>query len=121
MAGAKTGNTNALKHGLYAKQFNEDQRKGLKRMDWNDFRHEELAHRCAGARIFALLQAALAKEPPDIDQIVQLVFALSKNTITTSTSVRTHAILNGQDEQLEDAFSEALDNVRFEEADDEQV
>ena len=121
MAGGKTGNTNALKHGLYARQFNEEQRKGLKKMDWNDFRHEEMAHRSIGARIFGILQTMLAKESPDIDQIVQLAYALSKNTTTTSTSARTHAILNGRYEQLGDALSEALDNVPFEEANDEQA
>jgi hypothetical protein len=107
------GNTNALKHGLYAKQFNETQRLGLKRMDWDDFKHEEFAHRAIGAGIFRLLQVLLAQETPDIEQVIRLANALSNNTISTCTSARTHVLLNGQDDSLGDALSEALDNVPF--------
>ncbi len=121
MAGGKKGNTNALKHGLYAKQFNENQRQGLRRMKWDDFRHEEFLHRAIGEGIFKILQALLAKKTPDIDQVVKMVNALSINTTTTSTSARTHAMLNGRDEELGDALSEALDNVPFDEETDDKV
>ena len=110
---APKGNTNALKHGLYAKLFNENQRLGLKKMAWDDFRHEEFVHRSIGAGIFKLLQVLLAEKPPDIDQVVKLANSLSNNTASISTSARTHALLNRHDNEIADALSEALDNVPF--------
>ena len=111
--GAPKGNTNALKHGLYAKQFNESQRLGLRKMAWDDFRHEEFAHRAVGACIFRLLQVLLAEETPDIDQVVKLANSLARNTESTGTSARTHALFNRPDTVIEDALSEALDNIPF--------
>ena len=110
---APKGNTNALKHGLYAKLFNENQRLGLKKMAWDDFRHEEFVHRSVGAGIFKLLQVLLAEKTPDIDQVVKLANSLSNNTASISTSARTHALLNRHDNEIADALSEALDNVPF--------
>jgi len=111
--GAPKGNTNALKHGLYARQFNEDQRLGLRKMAWDDFRHEEFAHRSVGAGIFRLLQALLAQEMPDIEQVIKLADCLSRITISTGTAARTYSILSGEDKQMEDALEQALDNVPF--------
>lgn len=110
---APKGNTNALKHGLYARQFNETQRQGLRKMSWDDFRHEEFLHRSVGAEIFRLLQALLAKETPDIEDVIGLAASLAKNTAAVSASARTHALLNGRDMGITDALSEALDNVPF--------
>jgi hypothetical protein len=113
MSGAPKSNTNALKHGLYAKQFNDDQRLGLKRMAWDDFRHEEFAHRVIGVQIFMLLNEKLAVQHPDIDQVVKLSNSFAICTTTTGTHARTHAHLNGMDEQQGDALSEALSDVPF--------
>ena len=110
---APKGNTNALKHGLYAKQFNEAQRLGLCRMAWDDFRHEEFMHRSVGAEIFRLLQVLLAKETPDIEQVIKLAASLAKNTLTTGCSARTHALLNRPDEEEVDPLWEALDIEPF--------
>jgi hypothetical protein len=110
---APKGNTNALKHGLYARQFTEAQRQGLKKMSWDDFRHEEFLHRSVGAEIFRLLRALLANEMPDIDQVIKMATLLSKNTITTACSARMYAQLNVQEPITKDALSEALDNVPF--------
>jgi len=118
---APKGNTNALKHGLYAKQFNERQRSSLKRMAWDDFRHEEFAHRTVGERIFGLLQELLAQENPDLEAVGKLMNALASNTASINVSARTHAILNGKDEQIQDALSEALGNVPFDEVSDEKT
>ena len=112
MAGAPKGNTNALKHGLYARHFNADQRAALKRMDWDDFRHEEFMHRAVGEGIFKLLNDLLAGDQPDPGQVSSLVHSLHINTASASTSARTHALLNGE-RQLGDALSEALADVPF--------
>ena len=116
--GAPRGNTNALKHGLYARQFNQEQQDGLRRMAWNDFRHEEFAHRAVGARIFKLLNDLLGTNKVDTSDLLKLVSSLQINTAATNTSARTHALLNGDDGQIGDALSQALDDVPFYEADD---
>ncbi|MGA2490609.1 MAG: hypothetical protein ABSF99_10580 [Anaerolineales bacterium] len=108
---APKGNTNALKHGLYAKQFNEDQRAGLRKMDWNDFRHEEFAHRAIGEAIFILLHDIITGFQPDIELVVKLVNSLAINTTATCTCARTHALLNGEEPESDDPLSIALDMV----------
>jgi hypothetical protein len=118
---APKGNTNALRHGLYARHFNEDQRTGLRRMAWDDFRHEEFAHRAVGAAIFKLLNALLSRGEVDVDQVSKLCNALMLNTSATNTSARTHAILNGQDEQIGDALSQALEDVPFDQEPDAET
>jgi uncharacterized protein YjcR len=40
MAGAPKGNTNALKHGLYAKLYSPEQKADLKKMALDDLAHE---------------------------------------------------------------------------------
>ena len=110
---APKSNTNALKHGLYAKQFNQEQVAGLKKMAWDDFRHEEFAHRAIGQSIFKLLNALLSGQTIDIDQVVKLVNSLCNNTIATATCARTYALLNREDESDEDPLSQALDDVPF--------
>jgi len=108
MAGAPKGNTNALKWGLYAQHFNDEQRKGLKRMHWRDERHEIFMHRTIGEDLFIHLQSLLSMPVVDLDQVVKIVNILANNTTTIGTSSRTHAILNGEDPQMGDALSEAL-------------
>ena len=112
-ASAPKGNTNALKHGLYARHFNEAQRSGLKRMEWDDFRHEEFLQRVIAEGIFRLLNDLLAGRTPDIDQVVKLANSLARCTVAAGTHARTHANLNGVDEPLGDALSEALEDVPF--------
>jgi hypothetical protein len=107
---APKSNTNALKHGLYAKQFNEDQRKGLRRMAWDDQRHEEFAARVHGSEILRLIIIELSAPVIDIDKIVKLSSSLNNALIASGTSARTHAGLNGEDPNINDALSEALGN-----------
>jgi len=110
---APKGNTNPLKHGLYAQQFTENQRLGLRKMAWDDFRHEEFLHRSIGAELFKLLRALLAEEQPDLDLAIKLAGFLAKNTLTTVVSARTHALLNPPDDAEIDPLEEALDIEPF--------
>jgi hypothetical protein len=110
MAGAPKGNTNALKHGLYARFFTDNQRAGLRRMHWADHRHEVNAMRAHGADIYKLLQDLLSRQL-NVDQFVKLSNSLATAVTATGTAARTHAGLNGEDVQLGDALSEALDDV----------
>jgi len=110
---APKGNTNSLKHGLYAKQFNEDQRAGLKRMQWDDYRHEIFVSRVAGAGVFKKLQSILSSPEVDLDQLVKAVNLLAVAFIAAGTSARTHANLNDSEEAFGDALSLALGDVPF--------
>jgi hypothetical protein len=118
MAGAPKGNTNALKHGLYARHFLDDQRTGLKRMEWDDFRHEEFLHRVIAEGIFEILNDLLTGYKPDIDQVIKLANSLAICTLAAGTHARTHACLNGSAVPLDEAFSGALDDVPFDLPDD---
>jgi hypothetical protein len=112
---APKSTTNALKQGLYARQFNDDQRQGLKKMAWDDFRHEEFAARTHAADLFNLLQSALRLPVVSVDHVTRLsaCFVAAINAVATSASM--HAHLNGQAEKPFDPLSEALDNVPFDE------
>lgn len=116
--GGRRGNTNALKHGLYAKQFNETQQTGLKKMAWDDQRHEINVARVAGSEVYKELQKVLSTYPIDLDQVVSLTYALMAAILATGTAARTHSLLNGVDEAVGDALSEALGNVPFDLVDD---
>jgi hypothetical protein len=105
---APKGNTNALKHGLYAKRFNETQRLGLRHMAWDDLRHEEFMLRVAADEIYKLLMESLSTIPIDIDHVTNLANSLAICTTATGSHARTHALLNGKERQIIDALSEAL-------------
>jgi hypothetical protein len=110
---APKGNTNALKHGLYAKQFNDDERAGLKKMHLDDHRHEVNALRTVGAELYRLFKIQLSLPVVDVSKAVALSNAIEMVAVATGTSARTHNLLNGTDEPVGDALSEALGNVPF--------
>ncbi|HVM72082.1 MAG TPA: hypothetical protein VMT91_09995 [Anaerolineales bacterium] len=103
-----------LKNGLYARQLTADQRLGLKKMPWDDPRHEVFMHRAVAAGLFKLLQTLLADERPDVEQVVKLVVCLGCNTARINTSIRTYAQLNGKSQAASDALHLALQGVPFE-------
>ena len=102
-----------LRHGLYSSQLTAKQRLGLKKMPWDDTRHEVILHRAVGAGLFRLLQALLADERPDVEQVVKLVGSLGYNTAQVNTSVRTYALRKGRP-PARDALHAALQGVPFE-------
>jgi hypothetical protein len=97
--GAPRGNTNALKHGLYAKRFTPLEVHGLSKMDFDDLRHEIAALRVVADRILELL-AELPKLEGDPERTTTLA-ALINSYVNASTAiitaVRAHAILSGKD------------------------
>jgi len=110
---APKGNINALKHGLYAKQFNHDQISGLKKMQWDDHRHEVYGLRVIGAQIFKLLQIALSRSIVDVDEVIKYTNAYALCTTSTGGAARLHANLNGMEAPFGDALSLALGDVPF--------
>ena len=100
----KKGNTNALKHGLYAKNFTPEERKQLKKMSEDDLRFEIAACRLA----FSKILETISGKKPDLETAIPQLHAAGT---VLNTLVKTHALLSGNYSPLDDALQEALDNV----------
>lgn len=100
----KKGNKNALKHGLYAKNFTDQDRKDLKYMSDDDLRFEIAACRLAFSKIMLDISAV----HPDLEKSIPQLHAAG---IVLNTLVKTHALLSGNYSPLDDSLQEALDNV----------
>ncbi len=115
---AKKGNTNALKHGLYAKRFTDVERADLGKMPSDDLRPEIAMLRVIINQIFELIkptteETELFEKPKTIsaDDLAKLSNSLTTAVTTLSTTARTHAILNGEYNPLNDALMAALANM----------
>ena len=100
---AKAGNTNALKHGLYAKRFQPDEVKSLRKMPFDDLRQEIALLRITLDRIAGLLEHA-----PDDDTKIKYISAATTASLAVATLVRAHSILAGTYTPLDDALEKAL-------------
>lgn len=100
----KTGNTNALKHGLYAKQFTDAERKLLKQMPESDLRQEIALLRVVVDRVLT----AFAAIEDDADALAKTATALTAAVLALNTTMRTHALLSGDYSPLADADDEAI-------------
>jgi hypothetical protein len=117
--GAPKGNTNALKHGLYAKHYSGEEQAELRNMSTEDFRHEIYMLRVAIKNIFEL-QGELRKAIQDvheaevrelIDALTKITNSLSLAVTALSTMARTHALINGKDQAVNDTFEQALNSL----------
>ena len=117
--GAPKGNTNALKHGLYAKHFSPEETDKLRNMSPEDYRHEIDLMRVVVKNIFSLqihlnekVESCLSsKEPVDVDALTKITNSLSVAVTALNTTARTYALFNGKDTSLNDAFEEALNSL----------
>jgi hypothetical protein len=118
MSGTK-GNTNALKHGLYAKHFTPEQRAGLQKMKPQDGTHHMYVldviiddlfeqHILERGRVNAQREAG---EPVDLEALTRLDNSLALAITALNATKRTHALLNGTDATSNDAFDEALNSL----------
>ena len=71
MAGAPKGNTNALKHGLYAKHYSPEEQKELRRMSFDDLQHEINAMRKVAADILEEHNKIKAGGVVDLEQLAR--------------------------------------------------
>ena len=102
MAGAK-GNTNALKHGLYAKRYKPDEVKSLRKMPFDDLRQEIALLRVTLDRISGLLEKA-----QDDETKIKYTTAATNAALAIATLIRSHSILAGTYTPLDDALEKAL-------------
>jgi hypothetical protein len=100
---AKTGNTNALKHGLYAKRFRAEELKDLRQMPADDLRAEIALLRVTLSRITSLIE-----DTEDADIKTRYINAATNAALAIATLARTHAILTGKYNPLEEALIAAL-------------
>jgi hypothetical protein len=117
--GPPKGNTNALKHGLYAKHFKPEDQTRLRRMSPEDYRHEIYMMRVAvnnvfeiHARLHALMESMLDKNQTcDVEALSKVTNSLSLAVTALNTTARTYALFNGTDASINDAFEEALKSL----------
>jgi hypothetical protein len=117
--GAPKGNTNALKHGLYAKHFSGEEQAGLRNMSTEDFRHEIHMMRVAITNVFEMqaeLRKAIqtihgAEDTEMIEALAKITNSLALAVTALSTVARTHALINGKDEAVSDALEQALNSL----------
>lgn len=120
---APRGNTNALRHGLYARSYTKEQISDLGKMPFNDIRQEIAALRVVISKALLVLDAAEpatainadgAEKPSGADERI----AYAKLLASTTTAItqlaqlaRTQAILSGDDSPLNRALDDALSGL----------
>ncbi len=117
--GAPKGNTNALKHGLYARHFNPQDQAGLRNMTPEDYHYEINLMRVAIQRLFdiqtrlhALVDESLRlNQPCDVEPLSKISNSLSLAMTALSSMARTHALFNGTDTSINDALENALNGM----------
>ena len=117
--GAPKGNTNALKHGLYAKRYSLEETAGLRNMPPEDYQHEIFMMRVVVKNIFeihtelvALVEKLLASgQPAEVEGLTKITNSLSLAMTALNTTARTYALFNGTDTALIDPLDEALDGL----------
>jgi hypothetical protein len=118
MSGTK-GNTNALKHGMYAKHFTPEQRAGLQKMKPQDGTHQMYVLDVIIDDLFEqhILEREQVKklreqgQPVDLEALTRLDNSLALAITALNATKRTHALLNGKDAASNDAFDEALNSL----------
>jgi len=117
--GAPKGNTNALKHGLYAKHFSPEEQARLRKMAPDDYRHEIHMMRVAVNNVFEIhayvrkmmAEAVLNNQPVDVQALAQITNSLSLAMTALNTTARTYALFSGTDTSFNDDFDEALNSL----------
>lgn len=117
--GAPKGNTNALKHGLYAKRYSPEEIAALRNMSPQDFRHEYFMMRVAVKNIFQIQQRIRARmdskegssNPEDEGALAKITNSLAVAMTALNTTARTYALFSGTDTTLNDPLDEALSSL----------
>ena len=118
MSGTK-GNTNALKHGLYAKHFTPEQRAGLQKMKPEDSLHEMYVLQVIIDDLFEqhILEREHVKkrreqgQPVDLEALTRLDNSLALAITALNGTKRTHALFKGTDATSNDAYDDALNSL----------
>ena len=105
---APPGNTNALKHGLYARHFTRRERSALKNIDPLDLTYEIAALRVSADRLLTLIERT-----EDADTAAKLHNSLTVALEAIGGLAARLGLLTGKYTDLNDAIDEALSDVDF--------
>jgi hypothetical protein len=117
MAGAPRGNSNALKHGLYAKHFKPEEKAELRRMAWNNLLFEILGTRSMAEKAMDLANREMAMPSPDVARVATLISAWTSAIITITLAAVRYGVLTGENASLNDSLAEALAGLPLHEPD----
>jgi uncharacterized protein YjcR len=103
--GAPKGNTNALKHGLYAKHFTAEEQATLRKMAPDDV-FEIHAH------VRKMMEEAVRNnQQVDVQALAQITNTLSLAMTALNTTARTYALFAGTEPSFNEDFEEALNSL----------
>ncbi len=105
----KRSNTNALKHGLYAKHFTPDERLAMGHMPPLEALQEIHMLRITLDRILSLIE-----DCQDEDRKVKLYNSLYLGSQRLITTMRAQTLLAGEDKEILTAFWDAMELFRRE-------
>jgi hypothetical protein len=117
MAGAPRGNSNALKHGLYAKHFKPEEKAELRRMAWNNLLFEILGTRSMAEKAMDLANREMALPAPDVAKVATLISAWTSAITTITLAAVRYGVLTGENASLNDSLAEALAGLPLHEPD----
>jgi uncharacterized protein YjcR len=117
--GAPKGNTNALKHGLYAKHFTAEEQATLRKMAPDDYQHEIHMMRVAVNNVFEIHahvrkmmeEAVRNNQQVDVQALAQITNTLSLAMTALNTTARTYALFAGTEPSFNEDFEEALNSL----------
>ena len=118
MSGTK-GNTNALKHGLYARHFTPEERLGLQKMQPEDSMHEMYMLQVVINDLFEqhiqerqhVKKLRQQGQPVDLEPLTRLANSLALTITALNGTKRTQALFKGTNAATNDAFDEALNSL----------
>lgn len=108
--GGQPGNTNALKHGLWANRINKDEAKRLKAMPITNIEGEIAYLRIVTSRLALILEkngfSYKSTTLPD-EETIHALYTLNMTMGRLLTYVKTHALLSGDFDTYEREMEEA--------------
>jgi hypothetical protein len=107
--GAPLGNTNALKHGLYAKHYSEKVIDSLQKWDVKDYIGETHLLRVSIDKIAGIL---LSKDVP-VMEMVAMLNALARASQTVTALVSRHLFLNTSEDPVYVAWDDITHEHEF--------
>jgi hypothetical protein len=104
---SKKNNTNALKHGLYARHYTKEERLWLEQMPPLESLHEIHMLRSTLDRILSMIETC-----DDDERKIKLLNALFVGSQRLANAMRTQTLLVGNNKELLTSFWEAVESFR---------
>lgn len=104
--GAPIGNTNALKHGFYARKFKPTDLSGIE-----DFQFSGLDEEITMLRIYIRRVIEMGADVQDLPRVMALLHVISLATISLTRLIRTQHLVFSSQDPFPPWLSEALDQA----------